>query len=233
MIQALPIVLIPGLLSSPRLYGEQIPELWRVGPVTIADNTRDDSMAGLARGILAAAPPRFALVGLSMGGYIAFEVMRQAPSRVARLALLDTAATPDTAEQSERRRRQIALVENGRFGDIADLLFAHLVHPARQDDDALRWVVRRMADETGPAAFVRQQTANMNRPDSRPDLGAIRCPTLVLVGDSDEITPPARAAEIAGAIPGAAHVVVPDCGHLSTLERPAEVTQALLEWLQG
>jgi pimeloyl-ACP methyl ester carboxylesterase len=229
----LPIVLVPGLLSSPRLYEEQIPELWRAGPVMIADHTREDSMAAIARGILAAAPPRFVLVGLSMGGYIAFEMLRQEPSRVAALALLDTAATPDTEEQSERRRDQIALAENGRFSEIADLLFPRLVHPARHEDAALRAVVRRMADETGSAAFVRQQQANMTRPDSRPGLAAIRCPTLVLVGDGDTITPPARAAEMAGAIIGARHVVVPDCGHLSTLERPAEVTRALVEWLPG
>jgi pimeloyl-ACP methyl ester carboxylesterase len=228
----LPIVLIPGLLSSPRLYGEQIPELWRSGPVMIADNTRDDSMAAIARRVLAAAPPRFALAGLSMGGYIAFEIMRQAPERIAGLALLSTAATPDTAEQSERRREQIALAQSGRFEEIADLLFPRLVHPSRHDDEAVREVVRIMARETGPAAFVRQQTANIARPDSRPDLAAIRCPTLVLVGDGDEITPPARAAEIARGIAGAQHVVVPDCGHLSTLEQPAQVTRALVDWLQ-
>ncbi len=86
----LPIVLIPGLTCTPRLYAEQIPALWQFGPVTIADHTRDESMAAIARRILAAAPPRFALAGLSMGGFISFEIMRQAPERVAKLALLDT-----------------------------------------------------------------------------------------------------------------------------------------------
>src|ERR1700716_3779957 len=98
MTEPIPILLIPGLLCSPRLYADQVPQLWRLGPVTIADHTRDDSMSAIARRILAAAPPRFALVGHSMGGYIALEIMRQAPARVARLALLDTAAHADTPE---------------------------------------------------------------------------------------------------------------------------------------
>src|SRR6266540_1711387 len=105
----LPIVLLPGLLCSPRLYGEQLAALWRLGPVLIADHTRHDSMAAITRGILATAPPRFALAGLSMGGYLAFELMRQAPERVAGLALLDSSARPDTPAQSQRRRALIAL----------------------------------------------------------------------------------------------------------------------------
>src|SRR5262249_7638152 len=100
----LPIVLIPGLTCSPRLYADQVPRLWRFGPVMVADHTRDDSMSAIARRILAAAPPRFALAGLSMGGYIAFEIMRQAPQRVVKLALLGTGARAETSEQTERRK---------------------------------------------------------------------------------------------------------------------------------
>lgn len=230
---SLPIVLIPGLLCSPRLYAEQLPALWRFGAVTVADHTRDDSVGGIARRLLAAAPPRFALVGLSMGGYTAFEVMRTAPQRVARLALLDTSARADTPEQTERRRKQITLAQQGRFEEVLEPLFLSWVHNTRRSDDGLRRVVRRMAEEeTGPEVFVRQQTAIMTRPDSRPDLRAIGCPTLVLVGDGDEATPPDRAAEIAGGIGGARLVTVPECGHLSTLERPEHVTQALVEWLR-
>src|SRR6187402_3054757 len=106
MREPLPTVLIPGLLCTPRLYAEQIPALWRFGPVTITNHTQDDSMAGIARRILAQAPPRFALIGLSMGGYVAFELQRQAPERVAKLALLATTARPDTPEQTEQRKRQ-------------------------------------------------------------------------------------------------------------------------------
>src|SRR5713101_839134 len=137
MSDPLPIVLVPGLNCSARLYGAQIPALWRYGPVMVADHTRDETMAGIASCILGAAPPRFALVGLSMGGYIAFEIMRQAPERVARLALLDTGARADTPEQSERRRRQIELAQGGRFMEIPDLLFPLLVDRKRHGDAEL------------------------------------------------------------------------------------------------
>lgn len=229
----LPIVFVPGLIASARLYAGQIPELWRFGPVTVANHTRDESMAAIARCILADAPPRFALVGLSMGGYISFEIMRQAPERVVKLALLDTSAQPDAPDKIEGRRQQISLAENGRFADIPNLLFPHLVHPLRRNDETLLRIVRQMAMDCGAEAFIRQQTANMTRPDSRPTLAAIRCPALVLVGAEDQVTPPDRAAEIAGGITGARLVTLPDCGHLSTLERPQEVTRALVEWMQA
>lgn len=225
-----PTVLIPGLLCTPRLYAEQLPALWRFGPVMVADHTRDDSMAGLARRILADAPPRFALVGLSMGGYAAFEIMRQAPERVAKLALLDTQARPDAPEQTEGRKRQIEMAKSGKFDGIAALLFPRFVAAARHGDRALEAVVRTMANDTGAEAFVRQQTAIMNRVDSRPMLTAIGCPTLVVVGEDDTLTPPDRAAEMAAAIPDARQVVVPDCGHLCTIERPEAVTRALVDF---
>jgi len=232
MSEPLPIVLVPGLNCSARLYAGQIPALWDFGPVTMADHRRDDSVAAIATRILGTAPPRFALVGLSMGGYIAFAIARQAPERVARLALLDTSARPDMMEQSERRRGMIALAEGGRFSEVPDLLFPVFVHRIRQGDAALRSIVRTMAQETGPEAFVRQQRAIMTRPDCRPQLASIRCPTLVLVGDGDQLTPPALSEEIAAGIAGARSVHVPDCGHLSTLEQPQAVNQALVEWLK-
>ena len=232
MREPLPSVLIPGLLCTPRLYAEQIPSLWRFGPVTVADHTRDDSMRGIAQRILAHAPPRFALIALSMGGYVAFEMQRQAPDRIAKLALLDTTARPDAPEQTEQRKRQIEMARTGRFDGIAQLLFPRFVAAARHGDRALQAVVRTMAEDTGAEAFVRQQTAIMNRADSRPGLAAIACPTLVIVGADDALTPPDRAAEIADAIPGARRVVVPDCGHLSPLERPDAVTATLVAFLR-
>jgi pimeloyl-ACP methyl ester carboxylesterase len=189
MIEPLPIVLVPGLLTSARLYGEQIPALWYYGPVTVADHTRDDRMTSIAGRILATAPPRFALVGLSMGGYLAFEMLRQAPDRAARLALLDTTARPDTPQQTERRHALIALAQSGRLAEVADQLFPLLISPARHGDPDLRRLVRLMADETGPEAFIRQQKAIMTRPDSRPGLTEIGCPTLVLVGDGRRVNP--------------------------------------------
>jgi pimeloyl-ACP methyl ester carboxylesterase len=231
--ESLPVVLIPGLLDSARLYAAQIPELWRCGPVTVADHTRDDSMGAIARRILADAPPRFALAGLSMGGYICFEILRQAPARVAKLALLDTSARADVPEAAAMRRAQMALAAGGRLGEVVEQQIPRLHHPLRRNDPQLREINRLMADEVGPEAFVRQQTAVMGRPDSRPTLAAISCPTLVLVGEQDELTPPERAAEIAHGIRGAQLVTVPECAHLSTLERPREVTRALLDWLGG
>ena len=231
MSEPLPVVLIPGLIASPRLYAAQIPHLWKYGPVTIADHTRDDGMSALAQRILATAPARFALAGLSMGGYVCFEILRMAPERVVKLALLDTSALPDTPEQTAARREQVALAWGGRFPEVVDTLFPRMVHKEHRDSVALREVFGLMAQEVGAAGFVRQQNAIMARVDSRPTLASIRCPTLVLVGDGDELTPPVRAAEIASGIAGAKLVTVKECGHLSTLEQPVEVTRALVEWL--
>jgi pimeloyl-ACP methyl ester carboxylesterase len=231
MRESLPVCLVPGLLCSARLYLGQLPTLWRFGPVTITDHTRADSLAGIVAQMLTQLPPRFALIGLSMGGYIAFEVMRQAPERVAKLALLDTAARPDVPEQTAQRRLQIELARTGRFGEVPDVLFPKYVAAARRDDRELRATVRTMAEETGADAFVRQQTAIMGRPDSRPLLPTIRCPTLVLVGEQDELTPPDRAAEMAALVPNARLVTVPECGHVATLEQPYAVSRALAELL--
>jgi pimeloyl-ACP methyl ester carboxylesterase len=228
---SVPIVLVAGLNCSARLYAGQIPALWQFGPVIVADHRRDDSMAAMARRILAAAPPRFALAGLSMGGYVAFEIMRQAASRVAKLALLDTGARGEAPERTAQRKPLIELARTGCFAEILDSQYPLLVHRSRQGDEALKAAVRAMNEETGADAYLRQQTAIMSRPDSRPGLAAIKCPTLVLVGDGDEPTPPELAREMADAIPGAKLVVVPECGHLSTIERPQAVTNALLAWM--
>jgi pimeloyl-ACP methyl ester carboxylesterase len=190
-------------------------------------------MAGIAGRILAAAPPRFALIGLSMGGYISFEILRRAPERVIKLALLDTSARPDVPEQSAARRAQITEASAGRLHDVVSKAFPTWVHPARAADASLRAIAFAMADEVGPEGFARQQLANIGRVDSRPALGAIRCPTLVLVGEQDALTPPERAVEIANGIPNARLVTVPDCGHMSACEQPQKVTEALLEHLRG
>ena len=225
--------MISGLLASARLYLDQIPALWRFGPVTVADHTRDDSMAAIARRILAEAPPEFALVGLSMGGYISLEIMRQAGARVRKLALLDTSARPDRPDQTERRRSQIEAVGDRGLEDVIDQQFPLLVDRSRREDAALRSLVKDMADEIGPEAFIRQQTAILGRVDSRPSLAAIACPTLVLVGEGDQLTPLELSRELAEGIAGSTLQVVPKCGHLSTLEQPQTVTRALVEWLKS
>jgi pimeloyl-ACP methyl ester carboxylesterase len=194
----------------------------------VADHRRDDTMEGIAKRILADAPPRFALAGLSMGGYIAFAMMRLAPERIAKLALLDTSARPDTPEGKVGREKFIAMAQAGKLKDVVETLTPKFLH---RKDEALKAIVRAMAAETGVDAFVRQQKAIMSRPDSRPLLATIKCPTLMLVGENDELTPPELAKEIAAGIPGTKLVVVPDCGHLSTLERPEQVNAAMTEWL--
>ncbi len=187
----------------------------------------------MARRALAEAPPRFALAGLSMGGYVAFEIMRQAPERVAKLALLDTSAQPERPEQTVLRKERIALARAGRFAEVLDMHFPLLVHQSRRTDAMLKGIVNAMHEDVGAAAYLRQQHAIMARADSRPLLAAISCPTLVLVGDSDELTPPAHAEEMAAGIKGSRLVVVTACGHLATLERPAEVNAALEEWMSA
>ncbi len=186
-----------------------------------------------AKRILDEAPPRFALVGLSFGGYIAFEMMRQAAIRILKLALLDTSARPDTPEQTATRKTWIEMAQTGRYSEIAALSIPRYLHSSRQNDPAITGIVRQMIDETGPRAFVRQLQAIMSRPDSRPQLSSIKCPTLVLVGEGDVATPPELNKEIADGIAGSRYVVVPECGHLSTVECPDAVNAALGQWLEG
>ncbi|MDO9059336.1 MAG: alpha/beta hydrolase [Bradyrhizobium sp.] len=229
----MPILLVPGLACSPRIFAPVVPALWRFGPATVANHIRDDNMGAIARKILAEAPPRFALAGHSMGGYIAFEIMRQAPERVAKLALMNTQARPDTPEASERRRGLIVRAKAGEYRAILDELFSGFVHPSRRDDASLRQLVHDMGDDVGPDAFVRQLTAIMSRPDSRPTLAWIKCPTLVLSSDEDKTVPNSLSTEMAGGIPGAKLVIIPDCGHLTPLEQPQATAEALVEWLRS
>jgi pimeloyl-ACP methyl ester carboxylesterase len=225
------LVLVPGLLCTAALWAPQIAALSDIAECTVADHTRHDIMDGIARSILAAAPERFALAGLSMGGYIAYEIVRQAPERVERLALLDTGSRADTPERTAARRDLLATAEREGVAHAQKLLMPSLVHKARLADRALVDTVLQMAVDTGLEAFQRQEAAIIGRPDNRPLLPAIRCPTLVLVGEQDALTPPELAREIAAGIPGATLKIVPDCGHLSTLERPEAVSGALRAWL--
>jgi pimeloyl-ACP methyl ester carboxylesterase len=169
--------------------------------------------------------------GLSMGGYIAFETMRQAPNRAERLALLDTTALSDSPEQTERGLKLIALAQAGEFNSVCDTLWPLFVHPARHGDAVLKRAVFKMMNDTGPEIFVRQQKAIISRPDSRSSLGAIHCPTLVLVGNEDVLTPVSAARTILDGIAGSKLHIVPGCGHLSTMEQPDAVTKTLRAWL--
>jgi pimeloyl-ACP methyl ester carboxylesterase len=232
MDNTMPILLVPGLAESPRIYAPVAPALWRLGPVTVANHIRDDNIGAIARRILAEAPPRFALAGHSMGGYIAFEIMRQAPQRVAKLALINTQARPDTPEATARRRGQIARAQAGDYHAVLDELFTGFVHPSRRNETSLHKLVHDMGDDIGPEAFVRQQTAVIGRADSRPSLAWIRCPTLVLSGDQDNTIPNSLSVEMADGIHHAKLIILPSCGHLPQVEQPQATADALVEWLR-
>lgn len=227
------LVLVPGLLCSKALWAPQLVALADIADMTVADHTRHDTMEAIARSILAAAPERFALAGLSMGGFIAFEIMRQAPQRVTKLALLDTHARPETPDRREQRLRRNALAQREGAGAVQDELMPLLIHKRLLADKEFTALVRQMAVDTGADALVRQHAAIMARQDSRPLLAAIRVPTVVIVGREDALTPPEMAQEIAAGIAGAKLEIIDDCGHLSTLEQPAAVNRALRAWLTG
>jgi pimeloyl-ACP methyl ester carboxylesterase len=227
------LILIPGLLNDHRLWTHQVRGLGDQAKVRVLPQTEDDNLAAMAARVLEAAPATFALAGLSMGGYVAMEIMRKAPERVERLALLDTTARPDTPEQTQRRLDAIAIASSGGFDKIMPAMLPLLVHPDHLGQERVGGLARDMARAIGPDAFARQQNAIRHRPDSRPSLSQVRCPTLVAVGRDDALTPPDRAREMADLIPGARLVTIEDCGHLSAIEQPQAVTAILSYWLQG
>jgi pimeloyl-ACP methyl ester carboxylesterase len=226
-----PILMIPGLNATARVFQEQMETLWGFGPVTIADHRWGSTMGAIAEVVLRDAPPRFALGGFSMGGYVALEIMRRAPERVVRLALIDTSARPDAPEAVENRRRGIELARAGKLDLAAAGTYPNAVHPSNVDDIGLKAIHMEMARATGAEAYIRQQEAIISRPDSRPDLAKIKVPTLVIVGDSDKITPPEVANEMVHGIGGAWLVPIETAGHLTLLEQPEQVNRALAGWL--
>lgn len=226
-----PLVFIPGLNCTPALFAPQAARLREERLVIFADTTQDATISAMAGRLLADAPARFALAGLSMGGYVALELLRLAPHRVAGVALMDTNARPDSEEAVQRRLQLIEMAETGAFEDVHPALWPRLVHPDHLGDAALEATVREMMLEVGPTAFMRQQRAIIGRMDSRPFLKSVTQPALVLVGEQDAITPLVQAEEMHGLLPEAELVVVPQSGHLSSLEQPERVYDALAAWL--
>ena len=228
------LILLPGLLCDDALWEHQSVFLSDFVEVRVADLTREDNIPDMARHVLARAPEKFALAGLSMGGYVAQEIMRQDPHRVSALALLDTNARADLPEQMERRKALMAEAEHGQFIGIGPKLLPNLVHPDFTKVPDIADTVLDMAECVGKDAFLRQQNAIMNRLDGRADLANVQCPTLVLCGEDDVMTPVKVHEEMVDAIGDNADlVVVRHCGHLSPLEQPEEVSAALFDWLQG
>lgn len=231
MTQRTPLALLPGLLCDGALWTAQVQDLEGIADPWVADFVSQTSITAMAQDVLAAMPGRFALAGLSMGGYVAFEVMRQAPERVTRLALIATSPWPDGPEHVQRRHEFMRLAQTGRFKGVTKRMLPELIHEGRLDDTHLAGAVMAMAERVGKDAFLRQQRAIMARVDSRPLLPGIEVPTLVLCGRQDALTPLRRHEEMHREIPAAELVVLEDCGHLPPMERPREVNAALRAWL--
>lgn len=227
----IPILLIPGLSCTAEVWAGQITALWGRGPVMVADNTRGDSIAAIADEVLHNAPPRFALAGISMGGYIALEIWRRSPERVAGLALVDTQARADSPEATAKRLDALKLVRAGKFAQVVTQGFPTIVHPANVTNARLLDLHMRMNEAVGAETYMRQQQAIIGRVDSRPDLARIEVPAAVIVGEEDQLTPPALAQEMADGLPDATLAIIADAGHMALAEQPQATTAALLRWL--
>lgn len=229
---ALPIVFVPGLMCTGRVYEHQVAALGSSHSITLAETWHDGSMQGIAARILSEAPDRFALVGSSMGGYVSFEIMRQAPERVEKLVLIGTSAKPDAPERSAMRRQQVEAARSMGIRAGTEILYPMLVHPSLHGDVALKQVFIDMAEELGVEAFAREIDAIIGRADSRPTLSAVKAPTLVIVGADDTLIPPADDREIAAGIAGAVLKELSGCGHMCMVEKPADVTALLADFLK-
>ncbi len=229
-----PVLFLPGRLCDGRLFAPQLSELEIFCPVKVVDLTGAESFEQMAQDVLAVAPPNFALAGLSLGGIVALEIIRQAPARVTRLALLDSNPGGNTLrnlEEFDFQTRQALAGPEDFLKLTTELFYPQMVHPQRLNDTALLEVMVAMALAVGPAAFVRQNKALQNRKDRWNDLARITCPTLVLSGREDLVCPLIIQNRLTRFIPGARQVIIEQCGHLSTLEQPRQVTAVLKEWL--
>jgi pimeloyl-ACP methyl ester carboxylesterase len=233
MSENMPLLLLPGLLCDAALWRHQTRFLEGIADCHVAGIAGHDRIEAIARDVLAKAPPRFALAGLSMGGYVAFEILRQAPERVLRLCLLDTSARPDTGEQREKRRLLLVMAKTGHFKGVTPRLLPLLIHPDRLKECELTDAITAMAERMGRDAFQKQQAAIMHRIDSRPLLKSIACPAQIIGGRQDALTPPDIVREIAEGMPNARFDIIEDCGHLAPLEKPDEVNRLMRRWLES
>lgn len=229
---SLPIVLITGQLLTDAVW-QPLLDAWGDREVIVADNRSDDTIEGFAQRLLDNAPPKFVLVGHALGGFIAFEVMRRAPERVAKLALISTLASADGPAQTARRQGYIDLVTSGQFDQVVEERIPILFPEDKRSDERLLGIARQMAADTGAETFLAQQRAIMARIDSRPRLGEIAVPTLLIWGEQDGITSRAHHDEILESIPGARLEVVPGAGHLPTVEAPELVAALLTEFIDA
>jgi len=224
--------LIPGLLCDRSIWKEQADALGPVEEVSIPDLRGIDRIPTMAQRVLDRAPAKFSLAGHSLGGRIAMEIVRQAPERIERLALLDTAVIPVQPGEPERRRALVELAERAGMRALGEAWLPPMLHPARHGDRELIDRLMGMIERNTAASFKAQIEALLHRPNARHVLESIQCPTLVLCGRQDSWSPLTHHEEMAAAITGATLVVVEDCGHMSTVERPEAVLRALQAWLQ-
>lgn len=230
-----PLVLLPGRLCDERIFDYQVSELTKLCEVRVGDITKADSLEELARQVLANAPSQFALGGLSLGGIVALEIVRQAPGRVTRLALLDTNPGGNTFRhlaEFEAQTHQALLSPENFLRLTTDFFYPQMVHPDRLYDNPLKKKVVEMALAVGPAAFVRQNKALQGRKSRWDDLPGINCPVLVLSGREDRVCPLIIQEAMTRLFPQVQQVIIENCGHLSTLEQPRPVTEALKDWLR-
>ena len=228
----LPLALLPGMMCDDRLFAPQLTGLGQHRQIIIPDYGMADSMDAMAAGLLANLPPRFALGGVSMGGILAMEIMRQAPARVSHLALIDTNPFAERDEVRRRRGPQIEAVREGQLETIMrdEMKPAYFTHLA--DSRVLRDLCLDMALSVGPQAFIRQSLALRDRPDYSQTLRQVTCPALILCGRHDTLCPVSRHEAMLDMIPHAKLCIVEDAGHLPTIEKPDEVTQALRDLLE-
>lgn len=227
---SLPIVLITGQLLTDTVW-QPLLDAWADREVIVADNRSDDTIEGFAQRLLDNAPPKFALVAHAMGGFVAFDVMRRAPGRVAKLALISTLASADGPAQTARRQGYIDLVESGNFDQVVEERIPILFPEEKRNDERLLGIARAMAADTGADTFLAQQRAIMARIDSRPRLSEISVPTLLIWGEKDGITSRAHHDEIAEKVPGARLEVIAGAGHLPTVEAPEVVVPLLTDFI--
>jgi pimeloyl-ACP methyl ester carboxylesterase len=230
--------LLPGIVCDRAVWDQIIPSLSEVAACHVHETGADRTLGAMAERVLAAAPPSFALAGHSMGGRVALEVVRRAPERVERLALLDTGwrALPSGKAALDERAGRYALLAVARRDGMRAMgrsWVQRMVQPDRLADGALIEAILDMIARQTPDRFEAQIEALLARPDAAPVLRGIDCPTLVLCGRQDAWSPVAQHEEINAMVPGSTLVVVDDCGHMSPMEQPLRVTQAALDWLRG
>ena len=227
-----PLVLLPGMMCDARLFGPQIAELSADTAVMVAPITQGERIEEIASSLLDLLPKRFALAGLSMGGIVAMELLRRAPDRITRIALMDTNPLAETPVIAANREPQIVKVRSGRMLEVMrDEMKPNYLAPGSQRADVLELVMD-MAETLGAEVFIRQSRALQRRRDQQAILRKCKVPALILCGAHDQLCPVKRHTFMAELIPYAKLVVLENAGHLPTLEQPAETTAALRDWMR-